>query len=282
MVIVRTTRPSEPRPSKEVYSVGYDDATAEFFRARRAPTHAAFFLPHLRPGMRLLDGGCGPGSITCDLAAIVSPAEVVGIDMEASQVGLAARHAAGLGVSNAHFQTADLSALPFPEQSFDAVFLHGVLEHLQNPVRALCEVRRVLRRGGVLGTRHADFGGFILEPAPAPLDQFASLFERLMLHNGTHPRAGRQQVRWLREAEFSRIEASASYDCWTRTPTETSHCAAFLASLVGDSSFSAQLLAAGLADRATLQALSRGFVDWGTDPNAFAAEAWGEAVAWKP
>jgi ubiquinone/menaquinone biosynthesis C-methylase UbiE len=281
VVTIQASGAIEPFPRKELYSVGYDDATANFFRARRAPTHAAFFLPHLRPGMRLLDGGCGPGSITCDLAAIVSPAEVVGIDIEPSQVDLAARQATEMGVPNARFQTADLSALPFPEQSFDAVFLHGVLEHLQNPVRALCEVRRVLRRGGVLGTRHADFGGFILEPAPAPLDQFATLFERLMLHNGTHPRAGRQQVRWLREAEFSRIEASASYDCWTRTPEETGRCARFLARLVGDSSFSAQLLAAGLADPATLQALSRGFVDWGTNPNAFAAEAWGEAVAWK-
>ena len=279
---VRTTGPSEPPSRKEVYSVGYDDATADFFRARRAPTHAAFFLPHLRPGMRLLDGGCGPGSITCDLAAIVSPAEVVGIDIEPSQVDLAARQAAEMGVSVAHFQMADLSALPFPEQSFDAVFLHGVLEHLRDPVKALREVRRVLRRGGVLGSRHADFGGFIIEPAPAGLDQFATLFERLMLHNGTHPRAGRHQIRWLRESGFSRIEASASYDCWTRTPEETGRCAAFLARLAGDSAFSAQLLDAGLANGATLEGLSRGFLEWGANPDAFAAEAWGEAVAWQP
>src|SRR5262249_42059936 len=154
----------------------------------------------------------------------VAPAEVVGIDVEPGQVDLATRQAAERGASNARFQAADLYALPFPEQSFDAVFLHGVLEHLRNPVRALREVRRVLRWGGVLGARHADFGGFILEPAPAPLDQFAPLFERLMLHNGTHPRAGRHQVRWLREAGFGRVEASASYDCWTRTPDETGRC----------------------------------------------------------
>jgi ubiquinone/menaquinone biosynthesis C-methylase UbiE len=272
----------EPLPRKQAYSVGYDDATAAFFCTRRAATHAAFFLPHLRPGMRLLDGGCGPGSITVDLAAIAAPAEVVGIDVEPTQVELAARRAADRDASNARFQVADLYALPFPEESFDAVFLHGVLEHLRDPVRALREVRRVLRHGGVLGARHADFGGFILEPAPAPLDQFANLFARLMLHNGTHPRAGRQQVRWLRESGFSRIEASASYDCWTRTPDESVWCAAFLAHLVGNSSFSTQLLAAGLADEASLQELSRGFLAWGTNLEAFAAEAWGEAVAWQP
>jgi ubiquinone/menaquinone biosynthesis C-methylase UbiE len=267
---------------KQEYSVGYDDPTVDFFRARRAATHAAFFLPHLRPGMRLLDGGCGPGSMTTDLAAVVAPGEVLGIDVEPGQVALAMKEAAQRGVSNVRFHVADLYALALPDQSFDAVFLHGVLEHLREPVRALGEVRRVLRSGGVLGARHADFGGFILEPAAPPLDQFAPLFERLMRRNGGHPRAGRQQIRWLREAEFSRIEASASYDCWTRTPEATSRCAAFLARLVGDSSFSAQLVEAGLADRATLQELSRAFVDWGTNPAAFAAEAWGEVVAWRP
>jgi SAM-dependent methyltransferase len=231
--------------------------------------------------MRLLDGGCGPGSITSDFAALVSPAEVVGIDVEPSQIELATKQAAERAVSNARFQVADLYELPLPEQSFDAVFLHGVLEHFRDPVKALREVRRVLRRGGVLGARHADFGGFILEPAPAGLDQFATLFEQLMLHNGTHPRAGRHQVRWLRESGFSRIEASASYDCWTRTPKETTRCAAFLARLVGDSDFSAQLLDAGLANGATLRGLSRGFLEWGANADAFAAEAWGEAVAWK-
>jgi ubiquinone/menaquinone biosynthesis C-methylase UbiE len=264
-----------------VYTVGYDASTAAFFRARRASTHAAFFLPHLYPGMRLLDGGCGPGSITSDFAALCLPAEVVGIDLEPSQIELATMQAVDRGVSNARFQVADLYALPFPEQSFDAVFLHGVLEHLRDPVKALHEVRRVLRRGGVLGARHADFGGFILEPAPAGLDQFATLFERLMLHNGTHPRAGRRQVRWLRESGFSRIEASASYDCWTRTPEETGRCAAFLSRLLGDSAFSAQLLDAGLVNSATLEGLSRGFLEWGENPDAFAAEAWGEAVAWQ-
>jgi SAM-dependent methyltransferase len=184
-------------------------------------------------------------------------------------------------VANARFQVADVYALAFPAQSFDAVFLHGVLEHLRDPVRALREVRRVLRSGGILGTRHADFGGFILEPATVPLDQFTTLFERLMVHNGTHPRAGRQQPRWLRESGFSQIEASASYDCWTRTPEDASRCAAFLARLVGDSAFSAQLLEAGLADGATLKQLSRGFFEWGMNPDAFAAEAWGEALAWQ-
>ncbi|MBC7817666.1 MAG: methyltransferase domain-containing protein [Planctomycetaceae bacterium] len=267
---------------QEHYSVGYDQAAADFFGRRGANTHAAFFLPHLRPGMRLLDGGCGPGTMTIDLAKIVAPAEVVGIDIEPSQIELARTTAAKSGASNVRFKASDLYSLSFPEASFDAVFLHGVLEHLSDPVRGLHEVMRVLKRGGVLGARHADFGGFLLEPASPPLDQFVPLFERLMLHNGADPRAGRHQLRWLTEAGFTRIEMSASYDCWTNTPEAKSLSARFLESLVDDSAFAEQLLSAGLADRSLLEELRLAFADWEKNPVSFAAEAWTEAVAWKP
>ncbi len=266
--------------SRDSYSVGYDQAAADFLGRRRANTHAAFFLAHLRPEMRLLDGGCGPGTMTTDLAKIVAPAEVIGIDIEPSQIKLARTTAAKSGVSNVRFEVSDLYSLPFPDESFDAAFLHGVLEHLSDPVRGLREVLRVLKRGGVLGARHADFGGFLLEPAPAPLDQFVPLFERLMIHNGADPRAGRHQLRWLTEAGFTRIEMSASYDCWTSTPEQKRESARFLQSLVSDSDFARQVLAAGMADRDLLEQLRLAFADWEKNPVSFAAEAWSEAVAW--
>ena len=266
---------------RESYSVGYDQAAAEFFGRRRANTHAAFFLPHLRPGMRLLDGGCGPGTMTIELAEIVAPAEVVGIDIEPSQIELARTTAAERGVSNVRYEVADLYSLPFPDESFDAVLLHGVLEHLSDPVRGLREVLRVLKRGGVLGARHADFGGFLLEPASPPLDQFVPMFERLMLHNGADPRAGRHQLRWLTEAGFTRIELSASYDCWTSTPEQKRVSVRFLESLVSDSAFARQLVAAGLVDLNLLDALRAEFKEWAANPVSFAAEAWTEAVGWR-
>ena len=271
----------EATNQQDVYSVGHDAATLEFFQRRRAASHAAFFTPHLRPGMTLLDCGCGPGTITLDLAAIVAPAEVVGVDVEANQLRLARSQAAERETPNLLFSVADLYSLPFPEGAFDAVFLHGVLEHMRDPVAALREVRRVLKSGGLVGARHADFGGFLLEPAEPPLDRFVPLFEQLMIHNGGHPKAGRHQVRWLLEAGFDTLAVSASYDCWTPTPGETRRNAGFLANLVGSSGFAAQLIEAGLADSATLTQMSAAFVAWGGHPHAFAAEAWGEAVARK-
>ena len=271
----------EATDQQDAYSVGYDAATLDFFQRRRAASHAAFFMSHLRPGMTLLDCGCGPGTITLDLADVVEPADVVGVDMEANQLRLALSQAGERETANLLFSVADLYSLPFPEDTFDAVFLHGVLEHMRDPVAALGEVRRVLRAGGLVGARHADFGGFLLEPAEPPLDRFVPLFEQLMIHNGGDPMAGRHQVRWLREAGFDTLAVSASYDCWTTTPQETRRNAGFLAQLVASSGFAAQLVEARLVDKATLAQMSAAFEAWGVHPHAFAAEAWGEAVARK-
>lgn len=272
---------SEPGNRQGAYSVGYDAATIDFFHRRRAASHAAFFLPWLRPGMTLLDCGCGPGTITQDLAAVVAPAGVVGVDIEPDQLRSTRGQAPEQKKPNLRFAAADLYNLPFADNTFDAVFLHGVLEHLRDPVAALLEARRVLRHGGLAGARHADFGGFLMEPAEPPLDRFATLFERLMIHNGSDPKAGRHQVRWLQEAGFEALAVSASYDCWTATPEETRRSADFLAALVGQSGFASQLIEAGLADPATLTRMSQSFIEWGRHPHAFGAEAWGEAVARK-
>ena len=275
------TYPGDTEGRRNVYSVGYDAPTIDFFRGRQAASHAGFFLPYLKPGMTLLDCGCGPGAITVDFASIVEPAEVVGVDIEPCQLRFARTQAVERKKSNLDFGVADLYRLPFPESTFDAVFLHGALEHMQHPVAALGEVRRVLKPDGVAGSRHADFGGFLLEPAEPPLDRFVGLFEELMIYNGGDPKAGRHQLRWLKEAGFKTLAVSASYDCWTPEPEETKRSGDFLAELVCKSGFATQLIEAGLADNATLTQMSEAFKEWGRHPYAFAAEAWGEAVVRK-
>ena len=115
------------------YVPGYGTAAGQYMAVRTAFNSADFFLPHLRPGMNVLDCGCGSGTITIGLAEAVSPGEVVGVDHEPVQVEQARALAAERGVDGVRFETADLFALPFADGTFDAAFAHAVLMHVGDP-----------------------------------------------------------------------------------------------------------------------------------------------------
>jgi ubiquinone/menaquinone biosynthesis C-methylase UbiE len=91
----------------ERYTFGDEAAVRRAFQQRTLVDCASFLLPHLRPGMSVLDCGCGPGSLTVDLAARVAPGEVVGVDREAGQFAQARALAAERGVTNVRFEEAD-------------------------------------------------------------------------------------------------------------------------------------------------------------------------------
>src|SRR5690606_26398226 len=112
------------------YTHGHHASVVGQHARRTAERDAAFLLPHLRPGLRLLDVGCGPGTITTGLALTVAPGEVVGIDPVESVIEEARSHAAGEGLSNLRFEVASAYALPEPDASFDAAYMHQVLQHV--------------------------------------------------------------------------------------------------------------------------------------------------------
>jgi len=187
-------------PTDEVYTQRDCAAFEGFMAARTASQEAAFFLPHLRSGMRVLDAGCGPGSITVGLAQVVYPGEVIGVDLQAAQVEEARALAAERGIGNVRFETADLYGLPFPDRAFDAVFSHGVVMHLREPLRAIAEMRRVLKQGGFVGLRDPYVAAGFVSPATPLIEQFRALLMRVREHNGSHPLIGAQYRVQLREA----------------------------------------------------------------------------------
>ena len=90
----------------ETYTLGYSERALDFVSRRTLESHGAFFIPFLKPGITVLDCGCGPGSITLGIAARVGEGSVVGVDLDESQVGLAAGAAAARGVRNVRFRQA--------------------------------------------------------------------------------------------------------------------------------------------------------------------------------
>ena len=131
----------------ELYTPGHGATALSLMARRRAASHAAFFTPALRPGMALLDCGCGPGTITLDLARLVAPGPVTGLDTAGDQLATAEAAAAAAGLA-VRFVTGSIYALPFPDASFDVVYGHGVLQYAAAPERIIAEAHRVLKPGG--------------------------------------------------------------------------------------------------------------------------------------
>ena len=126
--------------NRQQSAFGYHTGTViEQFAARQAMGPAAFLIPHLRPGMSLLDVGCGPGTVTQGLAKVVAPARVVGCDLETGMIERARALADEAGAGNLSFRTGDILDLPFEDGQFDIVFSAAVTEHLTNPIDAVKE-----------------------------------------------------------------------------------------------------------------------------------------------
>ena len=195
----------------ETYTPGYSEPTLRLMLMRTAAKHAAFFTPLLRRGIRLLDCGCGPGTITVDLAKLVSPGHVFGIDLEQSQVRYAQDQARQHQV-NASFGVASIYALPFSDGYFDAAFSHALFEHLREPVRALSEIRRVLKSSGLISLRSPDWAGWLIHPPNPLIEQAFRQFKEIQIVNGGNPHVGRVLRGFLRESGFSNISLTASYE----------------------------------------------------------------------
>ena len=122
-----------PKKKKnESYTLGYGEGAMDWMTSRTAEVHGAFLLPYLKPGMRFLDCGCGPGTLTRGFAEFVAPGEAIGIDMEASQFSATAETAREDGVENLSFRTGDIYHLPFADEHFDVVFGSAVLGSVAN------------------------------------------------------------------------------------------------------------------------------------------------------
>lgn len=276
-----TSKPQDNAQRTEGYTLGYSKPAVKFLQHRTAASHAAFFTPHLRSGMRLLDCGCGPGTITLDLAEIVAPGEVVGIDVAEHQLEHARASARERQLSNVRFEAANVYSLPFPEGSFDAVFSHALLEHLGEPVKAIRGMYHALKPGGLLGLKNPDFGGDLIWPSTPALEHLLrETAVQLFKHNGGNPFVGRCLTSLLHQAGVVDVVASASYECHG-TPQSIQFVAELLLNWLLSEAFAGRVAQLGLLDSSGIDKAIATWKEWGAHPDAFWARAWCEAVGWK-
>ena len=145
---------------RAVYTHGHHESVLRSHRWRTAQNSAAYLLPRLAPGTSLLDVGCGPGTITADLAKLVAPGRVTAVEVTESALELARAEIRRRGLTNVDFLVADVHDLDLPDGSFDVVHAHQVLQHVSDPVGALREMRRVCVPGGTVAARDSDYAAF--------------------------------------------------------------------------------------------------------------------------
>lgn len=262
------TEQQQPGAPVDTYTHGHHASVVSRHARRTAEREAAYLLPRLRPGMTLLDAGCGPGTISTGLARAVAPGEVVGIDASGEVVESACAHAAEAGVTNARFEVASVYALPYPDAAFDVAHAHQVMQHLADPVAALREMRRVLRPGGLVALRDADYATMTAFPPSPHVDDWLRVYHRVARRNGAEPDAGRRLRSWARAAGFVDIEVTAAVELMSE-PGEAADWARSWAERAVHSGFRSQAIEYGIATAEEVEAIARGWREWADDPEAF-------------
>ncbi len=273
---------AKPSPSRrEHYS--YADSTAfhQWHTQRTAEVNARFFLPYLRPGMHLIDCGCGTGSITVGLAETISPGEVTGIEISASDVDLARGRAKEGGHTNLRFEVADVYELPLPDESVDGAFFHAIFGHLNDPVRALREAHRVLKPGGVVGVRQREGSlDIITGPFAEPIKQQTVGALVGDIHFGRELHVGLHLSELVLEAGFGRVEQTASYECFS-TRESIRGLADMLIKRFSQPEFVERVINRGLTDRRSVEEMLANLKVWREHPASSQSWTWCEAGGWK-
>ncbi|HRE02937.1 MAG TPA: methyltransferase domain-containing protein [Ilumatobacteraceae bacterium] len=249
------------------YAHGHHPSVLRSHSWRTVANSAAYIAAEFQPGVSVLDVGCGPGTITIDIAQRVAPARVVGIDAAPGVIEVARANAAAAGVTNVSFDVGDCYALDAADGTFGIVHAHQTLQHLVDPVRALREMRRVAAPGGLIAARDADYGGMLWTPSSG-LDEWMRIYQAVHRASAGDPNAGRSMRRWALAAGLDNVATTATV--WSfATTDERAWWGGMWAARVTESAFADRAIALGLADREILQRLAQAWHDFVADDTAW-------------
>ena len=261
------------------YTHGHHESVLRSHRWRTAANSAGYLLPLLRPGLTLLDIGCGPGTITMDLAHVVGPdGRVTALERTEDALDLARAEAERRGTTNVDFVVGNVVALELPDASYDVVHAHQVLQHVDDPVLALREMGRVCRPGGIVAVRDSDYAGFTWYPAVPELDRWLEVYSAVARSNSAEPDAGRRLLAWARAAGLSDPSASSSTWCFA-SPMDRAWWGGLWADRVVDSDLARQAVEREIATRDELTYLADGWRRWAADDDGWFSVLHGELLA---
>jgi ubiquinone/menaquinone biosynthesis C-methylase UbiE len=261
--------------NEEIYIPGHSPRVTQFMAGRHADQYAQFFLPYLSPGMSLLDCGCGPGSMSADLARIVAPGIVTGVDYAESQIEFA-RNAPDYP-QNLKFEVGSIYSLSFAAGEFDAAVSHALFEHLSEPVKALHEIRRVLKPNSVAGICAPDWSGFIVAPSSPVLQAAISYYwNTVQNRNGGDGCVGGKLGGYMLQAGFRDVKMSARYECYD----DLIRIGEYLAKRIEESAELDRAVERGWATQDDLKRMASALREWQQRRDGMFAQAWVSAVGY--
>lgn len=263
------------------YTMGFSEEFLESLRRYTAQSSAFYLLPYLRPGLRVLDFGCGPGTISAGLARAIDPGELHGVDMEASQIDLAREVARAYGQDNAKFHVGDVTALDCEDDFFDVAHCHNVLMHVPDTQAVLTEVKRVLKPGGILACREMICESSFSNPDFGVLNKAWGMFADLLEADDGHSQMGKDMKASILEAGFENIRMTGSFDLY-----ESPRDREFIYQLANAWFLSPEITEAavkyGAATEKLCDDIRVAYEKWRVHPGAMCGVAFGEAIANKP
>ncbi|OBT82215.1 hypothetical protein VE02_09003 [Pseudogymnoascus sp. 03VT05] len=265
---------AQQRPS--IYTTDHASSVLQTHKWRTVANSAAYLLPYLKPGMTILDVGCGPGSISIDLARLTPGSHVTGIDVD-DPLKEARASAAAIGVTNVEFKVGDIHALDFPDASFDVVHAHQVLQHISDPVLALREMRRVAKPGGIVAARESASMAWF--PESEGITAWRDLTGQVSRAKGGNPHPGSRIHGWAREAGFEKSRITCSTGSWCfSTDEERAYWGGSMAERALSSGFAKIAIDGGYATMEELKDISKAWLDFVDDDLAWFGLLHGEIV----
>ena len=259
------------------YTHGHHESVLRSHLTRTVENSAAYLVDRLRPGIAVLDVGCGPGTITAGIAERVAPGAVVGIDNAPEILDTARATARDRGVDNVRFEVGDVYAIDAEPDTFDVVHAHQVLQHLVDPIAALAEMRRVCRPDGIVAARDSDYAAMTWYPLVPGLARWLALYHDVTRSNDAEADAGRRLNSWARAAGFSDVQCSASAWCFA-TPEEREWWGGTWAERVVSSRIAEQAVERNLATKAELHEIASAFREWAAADDGWFAILHGEIL----
>lgn len=265
------------RAASEIYTHGHAHSVLRSHIWRTVDNSAAYLAGRLHAGLDVLDVGCGPGTITVDLAQRVAPGHVVGIEPASEPLRQARARAAEAGVDNVAFVVGDVYALDAGDDTFDVVHAHQVLQHVRDPVAALREMLRVCRPNGLVAARDADYAAMTWYPADPRLDRWLEIYREVARVNGAEPDAGRRLLAWAHTAGAGEVTPTASAWCHA-SPEDREWWGAMWADRIVSSAIARQAVDGGHACTAELDDISAAWREWAAQDDGWFAILHGEVL----